>query len=70
MKQPPPPISVQQVRPEQAAQLLGLKPNTLAKWRKRGSGPPWRRAGGRAICYDLASLQNWITSQPGGGDQQ
>ena len=44
----------------QAARLLGLKnPRTLAAWRLRRCGPPWKKLGKRLVRYDAAELNAW-----------
>ena len=40
------------------AQLVGIKPNTLQKWRLRGAGPPFCRFG-KAIRYRLDKVLAW-----------
>lgn len=47
------------LNPAEAARILGLKPNTLAKYRMNLSGPPFVRLVGR-IRYDLATLEKYI----------
>ena len=44
---------------KQAAQILGLQPNTLAKWRVSGAGPIFV-AMGRAVRYRLGDLKVFI----------
>jgi len=41
---------------EQAATLLGLKRQTLAKWRVEGVGPPFVKVGGRSVRYKESDL--------------
>jgi predicted DNA-binding transcriptional regulator AlpA len=49
---------------EDAARLLGLKnPRTLAAWRLRRCGPPFRKLGKRLIRYDAAQVLAWATTQ-------
>lgn len=48
------------------AALLGVKPATLQKWRRRGQGPPYFRAG-RAVRYWPAEVQAWARRQGYGG---
>ncbi len=43
---------------KQAAEWLGLKPNTLAKMRVYGNGPDYRKHGQR-VFYSLGELQEW-----------
>ena len=50
----------QLLTPQQAAQLLQIQPNTLAKWRSsRSFGPEFVRVGS-AIRYRRDRLQSWI----------
>lgn len=47
-----------------AARLLGLKnPKTLAAWRQRRCGPPYRKLGKRLVRYDAAELTAWAARQ-------
>ena len=41
-----------------AARILNRKTQTLAQWRWRHKGPPWKRIGGR-IQYDYAGVMNY-----------
>ncbi len=43
---------------KQAADYLGLKPNTLAKMRVYGNGPKYRKHGFR-VLYALDDLNTW-----------
>ena len=45
-----------------AADLLGLKPQTLRKWRVTGGGPPYVRLGGR-VAYRRADVDAWIADR-------
>jgi hypothetical protein len=48
----------------QAAQKLNLRnPRTLAAWRLRRCGPPYRKLGKRLVRYDLAELLAWAARQ-------
>lgn len=56
----------------QAAELLGIAPKTLERWRWAGRGPAFRKLGG-AVRYDTRDLEHWTescrrgsTSVPGG----
>ena len=56
---------------KEAAELLGLKPKTLARWRWQGKGPIFRKIG-RKPLYALEDLEAYIaasarrsTSDPG-----
>ena len=46
------------VRTCDAATLLGLSPRTLEKYRCHGTGPTFRKLGGRVV-YALNDLENW-----------
>lgn len=48
--------------PALAAQLLQLKPATLADMRCKGSGPKFCKAG-RLVRYRLADLREWLESR-------
>ncbi len=64
------------VRTPEAARLLDLSPRTLEKHRCDGTGPIYRKLGGRVV-YTLADLHAWIetcarqsTSGPAAGTPQ
>lgn len=46
------------LRTDEAAMFLGLSPRTLEKHRTYGTGPLYRKLGGRVV-YALADLQQW-----------
>lgn len=48
--------------PQQAAELLGLHVDTLARWRCRGKGPAWSRCGTRAVRYRRVDVDAWVMS--------
>src|SRR3546814_16158527 len=61
------------LRTPDAAQLLGLSPRILEKHRTFGTGPTYRKLGGR-IVYRVDDLRQWAdrgvrqsTSTPGAG---
>ena len=58
----------------QAAEILGISPKTLAKWRFTGEGPEFCRLGRRRVVYRLDDLFSFVeagrrrsTSDPGSG---
>jgi hypothetical protein len=58
---------------QEAARFLGLSERTLEKHRTYGTGPIYRKLGGRVV-YSVDDLQNWAdrglvtsTSDPRGG---
>lgn len=67
------PPSERYLRTPEAARLLGLSGRTLEKHRTHGTGPQYRKLGGR-IVYTVEDLQAWAdtglrksTSDPGSG---
>ena len=46
----------------QAAEALGMSPDTLALWRSKGEGPPFVKLG-RAVRYRRADLDAWVAEQ-------
>ena len=59
------------LRTPEAARFLGLSPRTLEKHRTYGTGPTYRKLGGRVV-YALEDLKAWVdrgaktsTSDPG-----
>ena len=61
------------LRTPEAARLLGLSGRTLEKHRTYGTGPTYRKLGGRVV-YALEDLKAWVdrgaktsTSDPGKG---
>jgi excisionase family DNA binding protein len=49
----------------EAADLLTVSVQTMARWRKEGEGPPWFRLGGR-VRYRRDELLSWLEQQRGG----
>jgi predicted DNA-binding transcriptional regulator AlpA len=49
------------LRTPEAARFLGLSGRTLEKHRSFGSGPAYRKIGGRVV-YRLVDLQDWAES--------
>lgn len=45
--------------PKQAAALLVIHPDTLRRYRREGSGPPFARFG-RVVRYQLAAVEAWL----------
>jgi predicted DNA-binding transcriptional regulator AlpA len=46
------------LRTEEAARFLGLSPRTMEKHRVYGTGPLYRKLGGRVV-YAIHDLQEW-----------
>jgi predicted DNA-binding transcriptional regulator AlpA len=51
-------IATRYVRTHEAARLLGISPRTLEKYRCHGSGPTFRKLGGRVV-YAIDDLEAW-----------
>jgi len=51
-------MSTRFLTPEQAAEILNVQPQTLAKWRMLGEGPPYSKFG-RAVRYPDGPLYEW-----------
>lgn len=45
---------------KELAQRLGFSERTVQGWRGRGSGPPYRRVGRRAIRYIWEECEAWV----------
>jgi len=46
------------LRTQEAARFLGFSPRTLEKHRTYGTGPTYRKLGGRVV-YTISDLQQW-----------
>ena len=44
----------------EVANVIGVKPKTVARWRAAGEGPPHIKAGRRLVRYDPADLAIWM----------
>lgn len=58
MSQPPPAMPPRHLTTPEAARFLSLSSRTLEKHRTYGTGPVYRKIGGRVI-YTLADLEAW-----------
>ncbi len=74
MSRPPITLPPRYLRTPEAARFLGLSGRTLEKHRYFGSGPAYRRIGGRVV-YSVDDLRAWAdlgtkysTSDPGQND--
>lgn len=47
------------LRTKEAATFLSLSPRTLEKHRTYGTGPAYKKLGGRVV-YAIEDLQNWV----------
>ena len=51
-------LATRYLRTPEAARILGISPRTLEKYRCHGSGPTFRKLGGRVV-YAIDDLQAW-----------
>lgn len=49
------------------AQYFGVGIETVRGWRKRGTGPKFKKINGKLIRYSLNDLITWARLQPGSG---
>lgn len=66
MRNPATPTTPTLLTSPNAARLLGVKPQTLRKWRYQGRGPRFVRLGtGRQspAAYRLADLEAWLEAR-------
>lgn len=49
----------QTLRPGEVAEILGVSPETLRRWRQDGSGPPFEQLSERTVRYPKAALEAW-----------
>jgi hypothetical protein len=47
---------------ERAAEIIGVKPTTLAMWRHLGRGPRYLKIG-RSCFYRLDDIETWLDAQ-------
>ena len=47
---------------EQAAQILGIKPQSLAVWRLHGENLPFVKVG-RLVRYRRSDIEKWLKAQ-------
>jgi Helix-turn-helix domain len=53
----------------QAADLLNISKVSLARWRIKGSGPPFSKFG-RAVRYERSTLFDWARSRARGSTSE
>lgn len=53
------------VSTERAAEILGVVPATLRRWRLTGDGPPFLRVGPKICRYAIEDLQAFISARMG-----
>ena len=56
---------------KEAANLIGIRVQTLVVWGMEGKGPPFFKLAGHAVRYRLSEVWDWIeTQQKVGGSSQ
>ena len=48
------------MRPAELAEMLHLKPKTLAEHRMKGTGPEFIKTGPRLVLYTAAAVEAWL----------
>ena len=51
------------LRTPQAAEYVGLSASTLEKFRLKGKGPAYQKAGPKIVVYRPEDLDAWLDSQ-------
>lgn len=46
------------LRSDEVAEMLGVHPGTVRRWRVKGMGPAWKRWGGMVV-YDRAEVERY-----------
>jgi len=62
-RRPLPPAADEVLDTRGLAEYLGNSVETLARWRKEGTGPAWIAVTPRAIRYSMASVQAWLAER-------
>lgn len=50
----------------EAAEMLGIRPDTLKLWRHKGKGPPYVKKGDAAqsgVGYDPDDVRDWVAAR-------
>jgi predicted DNA-binding transcriptional regulator AlpA len=55
---------------DEASEVLGVSTNTLAAWRRKGTGPKFVVLGLRNIAYLEKSLTEWVESRVVGSSKE
>jgi excisionase family DNA binding protein len=53
---------------QEAADFLGVTPQTMLRWDNKGIGPKFYRLGKRIIRYKKSDLMAWLESQSSEGE--
>ena len=49
--------------PRETAEILGIRHETLCRWRMRDQGPPFIKAGQRFIRYRRSAVEAWLAGE-------
>ena len=60
-------IELIMISERQAAEKLGVSAQAVGNWRRKGTGPCFKRVGTR-IFYTINALETWLNGQTSGGD--
>lgn len=47
----------------EAAKMIGVKPHTLAEWRRLKRGPDYIRIGPTNVRYNKKQVQDWLAAR-------
>jgi predicted DNA-binding transcriptional regulator AlpA len=51
------------LEPSEVAEILGVRPSTLVRWRRLKQGPPYIRVGHRTVRYQQSAITAWMAAQ-------
>lgn len=55
-------MPIKKLSTDEAAEFLGVKPNTLEVWRTKKKGPKYSKIGSR-VLYDINDLEEYFASR-------
>lgn len=55
-------MPIKKLNTDEAAEFLGVKPNTLEVWRTKKKGPKYSKIGSR-VLYDIHDLEDYFSSR-------
>lgn len=60
-------MSYEWISTREAAAIIGVTPETMRAWRRRGDGPPATRFNARRYGYRREDVERWLREQPTAG---
>lgn len=45
---------------QQVAEIIGISPDTIARYRRQGNGPKYLRLGNNLIRYRRSDVEEWL----------